>query len=297
MLILASATDKLRVVTGGASNISVHASWLDNVSGAVNPGRTNTTITTGTTTDIVPSPAAGVFRNIKTLHIHNGGSASNNVTVLHTDGTTAVELYKTLLMSGDTLQYIDEIGFKTVGAAGDDTSRPLVNVFTWIPTAVPFLEIGAAVLTDPRFTVFELIFNVMHDSASQMGIISQVSLDGTTFKVTAGDYLQTGWVSTSSGGPVSSFVPSQTQPWAYLCNVQDPSQEAVGRVTIFPGAGGGHGRLKSQASTWSNAYGSISLYVDTMLLSGGAIQRLRLAWNGVANFLPNYGSVKLYGIR
>jgi len=112
MLILASASDLIQLQVASAGQIDVHASWMDNVSGAVGPGRTNTPeITTSGTTTIVAAPAAGNQRNIKTLHIRNRGAAANQVTVFHTDGTTPVQLQSVSLLSGYTLQYIDEIGF------------------------------------------------------------------------------------------------------------------------------------------------------------------------------------------
>lgn len=111
MLLLTSTSDKLQVVTGAACTIDVHASWMDNVAGAVSPGRTNTNITTATTTDVVGSPAASTQRNIKTLHLRNRGIAGCDVTVQHTDGTIISTLHKTVIAPNQTLQYIDEIGF------------------------------------------------------------------------------------------------------------------------------------------------------------------------------------------
>jgi microcystin-dependent protein len=111
MLLLVSTTDKVQVVTGSAGAIDVHASWMDNVSGAVQPGRTNTNIATAATTDVVAPPASGVQRNIKTLHIRNRGTGSNAVTVQHTDGVLVSQLTKVTLAPEQTLQYIDEIGF------------------------------------------------------------------------------------------------------------------------------------------------------------------------------------------
>lgn len=110
MLILASANDKLQVVLSALGTINVHCSYLDNVSGSVVPGRQNTVVTSGTA-DVVAPPDAGVFRNLKTLHAYNAGSAANDVTVQHTDGTLAVELHRVTLPAGATLQYIDEVGF------------------------------------------------------------------------------------------------------------------------------------------------------------------------------------------
>src|SRR5215831_16809671 len=105
MLILASASDLIQLAVGSAGQIDVHASWMDNVSGAVGPGRTNTpSITTSGTTTIVGSPASGVQRNVKTIHIRNRGASANDVNVFHTDGTTAISLQKVTLQPGNTLQ-------------------------------------------------------------------------------------------------------------------------------------------------------------------------------------------------
>jgi hypothetical protein len=112
MLILASNQDKLQIVTGSAGTLDVHASWMDNVSGAVQPGRTNTpNINTATTTNVVASPGAGTQRNIKTLHVRNRGAAANDIQVVHTDGTVAVQLHRQVMPPNSSLQYIDEVGF------------------------------------------------------------------------------------------------------------------------------------------------------------------------------------------
>jgi len=113
MLILASTADLLQVVVGSPGQIDVHASWMDNVAGAVGPSRTNTpTITTGaSTTTVVGAPASGAQRNMKTLHVRNRGASPNVITVQHTDGTTVVPLINLSLQPGFTLQYIDEVGF------------------------------------------------------------------------------------------------------------------------------------------------------------------------------------------
>jgi hypothetical protein len=111
MLILTS-TDTLTATLGNAGSIDVHASWMDNVSGAVGPGRTDTpTLTAAATAIIVAAPAPGTQRNVKTIHIRNRGAAVNHVTVQHTDGTTATTLASVDLLPGSTLQMIDEVGF------------------------------------------------------------------------------------------------------------------------------------------------------------------------------------------
>jgi hypothetical protein len=112
MLLLTSTSDAIQIVTGQAVALDVHTSWADYASGTVTPGRTNTAITTATTTSVAGSPAASTQRNVKSLHLRNkDASLSVDVTVRHTDGTTIVELIKITLAAGDSLEYIEGVGF------------------------------------------------------------------------------------------------------------------------------------------------------------------------------------------
>jgi hypothetical protein len=103
MLLLTSTSDIIRVVTGSAvTTITVHASWIDNASGTITPGRTNTNITTATTTTVVGSPGSSTQRNVKSLQItNNSASSSSQVTVQHFDGTTSTDLMGVTLLAGE----------------------------------------------------------------------------------------------------------------------------------------------------------------------------------------------------
>lgn len=105
MLLLTSTSDIVRVVTGSAAAIAVHASWVDNASGTITPGRTNTaSISTATTTTVVASPGASTQRNVKYLNItNNHASASTQVTVQHFDGTNSEDLMGVTLLAGENL--------------------------------------------------------------------------------------------------------------------------------------------------------------------------------------------------
>lgn len=105
MLLLTSTTDIVRVVTGSAGDIRVHASYVDNASGTITPGRTNTpAITTAATTTVVASPAASTQRNVKGLFIENASATvSNAVSVEHFDGTTAIPLFSITLLPGENM--------------------------------------------------------------------------------------------------------------------------------------------------------------------------------------------------
>jgi hypothetical protein len=109
MLLLTSTSDIVRVITSsGGASIQPHASWIDNASGTITPGRTNTAaITSATTTTVVGSPSASTQRNVKKLSLVNGhASASETLVVEHFDGTTATDLTGPIVLrAGEWLEF------------------------------------------------------------------------------------------------------------------------------------------------------------------------------------------------
>lgn len=124
MLLLASTSDLVRVVTDTAADLDVHATWFDLNGTTVTPGRTNTPITTATTTTIVASPGASTYRTVKTIVIRCRDTVDPvRVTVTHYDGTTTVELIGVALRPGDTLTYEEHLGWvRSVAPYGTATA-------------------------------------------------------------------------------------------------------------------------------------------------------------------------------
>ena len=119
MLLLTSTSDKIQLVTSSTAPLEVHATFVDNASGTITPGRKNTEITSATTTDVVAAPGSSVQRNVQTLIVQNvDGSATNTVTVRHTDGTTAVDIFTVALGFGEVLQFLDGVGFQVFANSG-----------------------------------------------------------------------------------------------------------------------------------------------------------------------------------
>lgn len=114
MILLTSTSDLLRVITSAAVTVDVHASYVDFVSpSTITPQRTNTAITTATTTTVVASPAASTYRTVKALLIRNTHATSQvDTTIVHTDGTTAVNIFKVTLLAGEVLYYDESNGFR-----------------------------------------------------------------------------------------------------------------------------------------------------------------------------------------
>lgn len=114
MLLLASTSDKVQVVTDGAVTVDAHASYVDwdGTTTPPVPGRKNTGITTATTTDVVSSPSSGVFRTVKTLVVRNRhATTSVGVILVHTDGSNVSQILQATLRAGDTLHYHEGAGF------------------------------------------------------------------------------------------------------------------------------------------------------------------------------------------
>ena len=94
MLLLTSTSDKIQVVTSAATAVGVHASWVDLNGSTVTPDRSNTSISSATTTDVVASPASSTQRNVKFLSVFNDASSGQTITIRHTDGTTSADLWQ-----------------------------------------------------------------------------------------------------------------------------------------------------------------------------------------------------------
>lgn len=119
MTILASTSDLLRIVTSAAVTVDVHASWVDHDGTTATPGRTNTPISTQTTTTVVAAPASSTYRKVKVLTVRNRhASTAVTITVIHTDGTNAMELIRVTLSAGETLHYHESAGFWVADSAG-----------------------------------------------------------------------------------------------------------------------------------------------------------------------------------
>ena len=126
MILLTSTSDILTLTTGSAGSIAVHASWVDNVSGSITPGRTNTPlISTATTTTVVGSPASVTQRNVKGLLVRNvSGSVANLITLNHSDGTNVIAIYSVTLAIGESI----ELGEDGKVTYYDNTGAPKMAV-------------------------------------------------------------------------------------------------------------------------------------------------------------------------
>ena len=144
MLLLTSTSDLVRLTTGTAtSTIEVHTSYVDVSGTTVTPGRTNTLITTATTTTIVGSPAASTQRNVKAIYVTNDSPGTNcTVGVEHTDGTTAIELIQFVLLPGENLGYREDGSWVHRDSAGAE--YPPAGLGAYNGRTIGFMKTGTA---------------------------------------------------------------------------------------------------------------------------------------------------------
>lgn len=119
MILLTSTSDQIQVITSIASQIDVHASFIDLSAGTVAAGRTNTRISTATTTTVVAAPATSTTRNVKNLKVgNNHATASCTVTIQHTDGTNVIIIEQVTLAPAERISYEEGTGIRYFDTLG-----------------------------------------------------------------------------------------------------------------------------------------------------------------------------------
>ena len=121
MIYLAATTDKLQIITSAAITLDVNCNYIDAATATLvvsGSGKQNTAITTATTTDILAAPGASTTRSLKQMTARNKhASLSGDVTVQFNQNATLFELHKLTLQAGESLEYIEGVGFFTLKAS------------------------------------------------------------------------------------------------------------------------------------------------------------------------------------
>lgn len=118
MIVLASTTDILTMITSSTANIDVQANYVDYNGTTQVADSFNTAVAAAQTTTIVLSPAASTQRNVRHLTIRNKhATTSNTITIQHFDAATTVEKFKCTLLAGEVIQFNDGT-FTVYDAAG-----------------------------------------------------------------------------------------------------------------------------------------------------------------------------------
>ena len=176
-----SITDKLSLITSAAATLDVVASVQDKTTstGALASVSQRTAITTAATTDVVAVPGSGVERNIVELSIRNKhASTATDVTVQLNANATLYEIVKYTLNAGDTLEYVEGIGWFIITNAAALDKRLIVatDVVNATTSFADITGLTCPVLSGKNYSFMAHLFHV--NDASTTG--SQFGVNGPT---------------------------------------------------------------------------------------------------------------------
>src|SRR5215471_4228600 len=181
MILCLGPSDKIQLISGSAVALDCHISAMDYDGTTATSYRKNTAISTAATTDLSAAPASGVTRNIKTVNVRNKDASQYcTVTIQHTDGSTVVQLYQISLPPGQTLVYVEGIGWSVspgvsiaVGAELDYvqiTADSAAISATTEATAVAVIT-GNSITNDGTRVKVELVANYLVASGNDWNVV------------------------------------------------------------------------------------------------------------------------------
>lgn len=232
MIFLTATDEVLQLTLVQAISTDITVGWIDHSDTGAVPDTNQLNTSTAGSTEIVSSPASGEQRQIKFLSVRNGHASTTQTVVIQKDDGTAFDLTSDVeLLAGETLQYIDSIGFKVFDDNGvekqkDPTVATELSDLTDVGSSVPTNR-NALVADGALFTSRSLVEADISDLGSyadavhthveaditDLGNYSVVGHTHTESDITdLGNYLETvtasdvdaeastdGWVLTSDG--------------------------------------------------------------------------------------------------
>lgn len=227
MLILTETTDKVQLVLSAAvaaNQAQCSASWRDVTASAYTPGRTLVNSNSTTDVDLVGSPGESTQRVVDFISVYNADTAPILATIKFDANGTEYILWKGYLLSGQSVFYIDGIGFDlspdyrpvfNVTVADGGTAFAMTNAtqaerFAGNTTRHLFLVdltgytqvrlsanvgTGSASANTPKFRArYYTEYNTTVGNFIQLGASAQVEIS-----VTSATYVDTGWMDIAAG--------------------------------------------------------------------------------------------------
>jgi len=190
---LAATTDKFQIITSSAADIESVINYIDanSSTGAFSGGGSQRTkIAAATTTDILAAPAASTLRDVSDATWRNKhATLSNDITIVLNVNTVLYEQHKVTLAPGDTLEWIEGIGFfvMTAAAAAKEFWKALVADAAGADTATqqPWFPSGGAVAVEAG-GVYEFYGRIQISRAA--GAVSHTTGFGMAGTATITDY-------------------------------------------------------------------------------------------------------------
>ena len=179
MIPLLATTDIIRTTTSSAATLDIVLHYVEanaSTGAFAGVGRAVAALSSATSNDTLAGPGGTGFRTLKTGSWRNrDASLADDVTVAYrTAGPVDYELHKVTLKPGETLEYIEGIGFFTLKpAAGLDVLKIMASdsVHATAATFADITGLTQALLSGLRYSVLACLFTTNNASTtgSQFG--------------------------------------------------------------------------------------------------------------------------------
>ena len=168
MIILSSTNDIVNVDVAGGTGYAMHyvSTYIDRdqTTGEVGAAdRRLTTAVSASTTTLVQAPASGTTRKVSSLFLRNAHASSAATVVVYLyNGSTEYQLYQATLLAGESLNYMDGVGFKVVSDTTRSERIMMLYGTSTHATAATWANIGT--LTCPMkagvlYSIFAVLFH------------------------------------------------------------------------------------------------------------------------------------------
>jgi hypothetical protein len=120
MIILKATAETLQVTTSSAAGLDYSVAYNDVTTTTFSPSSNEGKISSATTTSILAAPAASTQRQVKLIIISNrDASVSDTIVIQKNISSTLYNLTPSItLLAGETLQYMDSVGWTYYSATG-----------------------------------------------------------------------------------------------------------------------------------------------------------------------------------
>lgn len=171
MIVLQDTNDTLEVVLASAittNQLQCSVSWRDITTTGYTPGGSRSNTNSTTTVALVAAPAASTQRVIDNVTIYNADTVAATVTVRIDDNATEYILVKITIQAGETLEYSEGAGWRSLSTQG----------------AVKLVELAGSYPITTAMQAVVLSADVTNNNATANTI---ADVTGLSFSVTAGN--------------------------------------------------------------------------------------------------------------
>lgn len=140
MIILATTSDSLELVTSAAGSVDYSVHYADHTTSSATAGASIGNVSTATTTTIASAPGASTQRQVREVSLRNAGTAANTVTVQVKPTGTARTLVRATLSPHEALFYSAGQGWYTLDSVG--RRRTTVATVSQTGYAIGAMKVG-----------------------------------------------------------------------------------------------------------------------------------------------------------